>query len=325
MPRAWDWSVAAVAQDGVLVLAYSKQGADQDYLALLDVKTSNLTRVPRPDAAPSTTGIADLAVSRRWLVWAETTTHDLFNLPWHLYSYDRRSGRTQRLASSTSKFGNPPPTPTDGLHLALHSKYVYFTAIAAVRRHWIETNIVRMRADGLGHRHTVVRRAYGAEAASGRFLYVRGHGGTFEDWEIHQRKFGNGSDRLVAQSHGRLRIGGSRAFRELVCWVADKVSPYPSEARFSLLCRKGSQVPRMVVHGRGYRSPHLVGILSGDRLVFTTENGRLAFVYDYSEDEFTQLVEATGVNRIVTGRRQVVYVPTRGPHAGRTVLATLAR
>lgn len=326
LPHSWDWAVMAVGPGDEIVLTFSTAGSERDDLALLNVSSGRLVVVPRPAAASPATGIADVVVSRRWLVWAETTSTDLFTLPWRLYSFNRRSGETAFLAASSDEFGTPAPTPTDGLHLTLDRKHVYFTAITAVRRHHLETNVVRMPADGHGRREIVARGAYGAEVTKGRVVYVKGHGGTFEDWEIHSRPLGDArADRIVAESKGVLRIGGTRARKRLVCWVADKISPYPAEARFSLRCRRADRRPRTLVYGRGYKSPHLIGIVSGDRLVFTTENAQMAFVYDYSEDRYTRLVDAVGSNRIVSGSHQLVYTPAKGVNAGRTVSVILRR
>lgn len=79
--------------------------------------------------------IADVIVAGNHIVWTDTPSRSLYELPWAMYTYDISTGRKKLLASSDD-FGieNPPLPGLKGVIPHVAEGYAYFPAVDEVRK-----------------------------------------------------------------------------------------------------------------------------------------------------------------------------------------------
>lgn len=135
-------NLVGIADDGTQVLVQDSMAADSSAAedprgsALLarDPDTGNVREIARHGSADRWVQVSSATVTGERIVWIETPSTSLYELPWELYAYDLSTGQETHLASSQF-FGieNPPWPWLQGIVPLIENDAVYFPAVDEVR------------------------------------------------------------------------------------------------------------------------------------------------------------------------------------------------
>lgn len=131
------------ASDGTQVLVRSDEGPPASRsapdprgsaLIVRDPDTGRTRTIARPGSRARWAQVADVVVVGNRIVWTDTPSRSLYELPWRMHLHDLGTGVTRELASSDD-FGieNPPLPGLKGLVPHVTAGHAYFAAVDEVR------------------------------------------------------------------------------------------------------------------------------------------------------------------------------------------------
>jgi hypothetical protein len=104
-------------------------------LILRDPDTGSIKTVSQPGTRDRWLQIVDVIVAGDQVVWTDTPSRSLYELPWAMHTYDIATGKSKQLASSDD-FGieNPPLPGLKGVVPHVTEGYAYFPAVDEVKK-----------------------------------------------------------------------------------------------------------------------------------------------------------------------------------------------
>lgn len=134
--------LAGLASDGTQIMVMNSIASDPSEpedprgMALMtrDPATGKTEEIARHGTAERWLQLPGVTVSGDKVVWIETPSTSLYELPWELYTYDLRTRKEEHLASSDF-FGieNPPQPWLEGIVPIIEGRFAYFPAVDEVR------------------------------------------------------------------------------------------------------------------------------------------------------------------------------------------------
>jgi hypothetical protein len=124
------------------------------------------------------------AADRRYVVWVESNAPDLFTMPWVMYSHDRRSGVTRKIAEAPDVGVDPVPAVPNGTAASLHDGTVWFAAVESVDGPAVSSvnpAVYSVPADGSARMRLRVRGAHSPQVTGDSMLYFCRHGRVLSD------------------------------------------------------------------------------------------------------------------------------------------------
>ncbi len=132
------------AADGTEVLVKSDTGPPSsgtepdprgNALILRDPDDGSVETISQPGTRERWIQVVDVIVAGNQVVWTDTPSRSLYELPWRMFAYDIATGKKKQLASSDD-FGieNPPLPGLKGIVPHVAEDYVYFPAVDEVKK-----------------------------------------------------------------------------------------------------------------------------------------------------------------------------------------------
>lgn len=202
--------------------------------------------------------VVGIAADRRWVVWKETTSTDLFTDPWTLFSYDRRRHVTRRIAVApkTPSGVNPVAAGYSRPSLASDGR-VYLGVVEPSGRHDYRPYVESVPADGsAGLRRE--ERGLGPVASGSRLVWVTPTSASGR-FAVRERDLRSGRETTLFDSAGTScrSISGLGVAGDVAAWL--------------VRCGHSERVDVMV-------GDHLAATITGDRLgYFEVTSGYVGF------------------------------------------------
>lgn len=219
------WHTEAVTPAGELVIDVALPAEPrptgelvlhQSRLALLDPKTSQVTYLPDQGRRRPATQVVGVDTTRRWVVWVETPSTNVYEQSWVLYAHDRRTDVTRRLATDPSVSTSPPPPVPGGTVPSIAGGRAYVSAVAALRGRQVVPGVFSVDLTGHGRLRPEAQGAYHSGAGHGSLVFVRG---LDQGWSIIERDLRSGVERVVGGSLDGERLAGMASDGRTTTWA----------------------------------------------------------------------------------------------------------
>jgi hypothetical protein len=290
LPGGRTWGPEAVTPDGLLVVDVARQPSTpgpligQSRVGLLDPRTGRLKLLPEPTLGGPPKQIVGAYATRRWVVWVETPSTNLYTASWVLHSYDRRSGVARVLARSPRVGPSPPPQVPGGESPTISGGRVYLTAAHAVHHRRVIPAIYTVAVDGSTRLRLLMPGASDAIADRGWLIYRREIG---HRWQIHRRDLVGGDDEVLATGSKMVKFWGLAAGGGTITWATQSHGKYQLHVQTPGGDR---QVVVQTKHGKPLSYLEATSRYAGFS-VPSHNVGYYSYLYDVREQQLKQLTD----------------------------------
>jgi hypothetical protein len=289
LPGGRTWGPEAVTPDGLLVVDVARQPSTpgplirQSRVGLLDPRTGRLKLLPERSGGGPPKQIVGAYATRRWVVWVETPSTNLYTARWVLHSYDRRSGVARVLARSPRVGPSPPPQVPGGDSPTISGGRVYLTAAQAVHGHRVIPAIYTVAVDGSTRLRLLIPGASHAIADRGSLIYRRDIGRS--SWQIHRRDLVEGDDEVLATGSKIVKFWGLAAGGGTITWATQSHGKYRLHVQTP---GRDRQVVVQTKHGKPLSYLEATSRYAGFS-VPSRNVGYYSYLYDVREQQLKQI------------------------------------
>ncbi|MBA2550579.1 MAG: hypothetical protein H0V13_05870 [Nocardioidaceae bacterium] len=214
LPDGRQWRPTGMTPDGQVI---GSAFGDSSSVVLVDPVSAEVDVI----SGDVDTGGYVAAAGRRYVVWVESNAPDLFTMPWVMYSHDRRSGVTRKIAEAPDVGVDPVPAVPNGTAASLHDGTVWFAAVESVDGPAVSSvnpAVYSVPADGSARMRLRVRGAHSPQVTGDSMFYSVGTGGSFRTWDLRVRDLRSGADRSLDSPEQGPRVSGGASAGGVVMW-----------------------------------------------------------------------------------------------------------